>query len=353
MKPGEDSSCLNLYQTAMPTILGAPQTLIDRGGFRFADTPGDNPWLQLNDELPDEDNLPVIPVMGDMNTLKYSLKLSIGDSIDGPDSTAPRYRLKIVGMFDASVFQGVVVMSADRFRDTFPDEPAGDRYFLVSVPDPVLGPSGQSQSLDQLKSRQKELLTQNDDVENADAAESLQAELDTVRLQIAEREEAGVVERDLARLLESKLNNFGFDGQPVSRRLANFLSVQNTYLSTFQTLAGLGLLLGTFGLATVMLRNVFERRSEIALLRSVGFRNGMISRLILMENAILLIWGIGAGTVSALIAMLPHLRSTGADVPWSGLLVLLVAVFLAGTVSALLAIREALRTPIVATLRGD
>ncbi|MCA9072684.1 MAG: FtsX-like permease family protein, partial [Planctomycetaceae bacterium] len=32
VKPGENASCLNIYQTQLPTILGAPQTMIDRGG---------------------------------------------------------------------------------------------------------------------------------------------------------------------------------------------------------------------------------------------------------------------------------------------------------------------------------
>ena len=47
-----------------------------------------------------------------------------------------------------------------------------------------------------------------------------------------------------------------------------FFAVQNTYLSTFQSLGGLGLLLGTFGLATVQLRSVLERRGELALIAS-------------------------------------------------------------------------------------
>ena len=46
VRPGEDASCLNLYQTRMPTILGIPddvlQAMIDEDRFRFADTPGTN-----------------------------------------------------------------------------------------------------------------------------------------------------------------------------------------------------------------------------------------------------------------------------------------------------------------------
>ena len=57
---------------------------------------------------------------------------------------------------------------------------------------------------------------------------------------------------------------------PAVRRLAAFNAVQNTYLSTFQVLGGLGLLLGSVGLGVVVLRNVLERRGELALLLAVG-----------------------------------------------------------------------------------
>ena len=66
--------------------------------------------------------------------------------------------------------------------------------------------------------------------------------------------------------------------------MAGLLAVQNTYLSTFQSLGGLGLLLGTFGLATVQLCNVLERRGELALLRAAGFRRRTLVELVLLES---------------------------------------------------------------------
>ena len=50
--------------------------------------------------------------------------------------------------------------------------------------------------------------------------------------------------------------------------------------------------------------------------------------------------------------MAPHLLSTGADVPWGGLQLMLIAVFAVGMLAALLAVREAVRTPILSTLRA-
>lgn len=302
VKLGENASCLNLYNTRLPTVLGVPPDLIQRGGFKFADTRSSRPWELLAAEQPDG----AIPVLGDMNTLLYSLKKGIGDTIAVPDEADPKAHLRIVGMLDSSVFQGVLLMSEANFLKLFPEQ-VGFRYFLIG--DRRFEPSGAALTKEQA--------------------------------------------RELSDVLETSLAPFGFDVEPVGDRLANFLAVQNTYLSTFQTLGGLGLLLGTIGLGTVMLRNVIERRSELALLRAVGFRPASVRRLVLFENAVLLTFGLVAGTASALLAMLPHLLSTGADIPWLSGAVMLMAIFAVGLLSAFTATAEAVRTPIVASLRGD
>ncbi len=82
-----------------------------------------------------------------------------------------------------------------------------------------------------------------------------------------------VADRDGFSCWKIVLSDFGFDVVPTAERLANFHRVENTYLSTFQMLGGLGLLLGTLGMAAVLLRNVLERRRELALLRAVGYNS--------------------------------------------------------------------------------
>ena len=94
-------------------------------------------------------------------------------------------------------------------------------------------------------------------------------------------------------------------------RLAEFHRVENTYLSTFQTLGGLGLLLGTVGLATVLLRNVLERRRELALLGAVGYRRRHFLLMVMAENALLLAAGLMAGAVCAGLAIAPADRRAG------------------------------------------
>lgn len=289
VKPGEDASCLNLYQTRVPTILGAPQSLIDDGRFAFAM----GSWKEISTSASPADP---IPVLGDLNTLMFSLHKFIGQTIPIPDQEHPQHELKIAGMYQDSVFQGVLVMNEAEFTRVYPEQ-KGFQYFLIEVPPDL-----------------------------ADAA---------------------------ATFLETELGEYGFDAEPVAERLVRFLSVQNTYLSTFQTLGGLGLLLGTFGLATVMLRNVLERQAELALLRAIGFRAGTVGLLVLLENAFVLTWGLLAGAVSALLAVAPNLVGRGGEVPLGSLAILLVIVFATGMLAAAFAVSTAVRLPIVATLRGD
>ena len=289
VNPGENASCLNIYQTRQPAILGVPADMIERGGFKFIGGSG-NPWKALRQPADDG----TIPVFGDMNTLQYSLHVGPGQTLVLHGENGESVKVKVAGMLDSSVFQGVLLMDEGAFQKLFPSR-VGYQYFLIEVP----------------------------------AASA----------------------KTVAEALESKLP--GFDAEPVVDRLASFLAVQNTYLSTFQALGGLGLLLGTIGLATVMLRNVLERRAELALLRAVGFRDCLLAALVLFENALLLGWGLATGSASALLAMLPHLLSTGADLPWRDVAIIIVAVFIAGMAGALVAVRGALRTPVLATLRAE
>jgi putative ABC transport system permease protein len=75
--------------------------------------------------------------------------------------------------------------------------------------------------------------------------------------------------------------------------------------------------------------------------------------LVLWENAFILLWGLVAGTGSALLATSPNWLSRGADLPWGSLAGLLVLVFATGMLAAAFAVAAAVRVPIVATLRGE
>ncbi len=146
----------------------------------------------------------------------------------------------------------------------------------------------------------------------------------------------------MAGVLEHELAPFGFDAISTVERLEAFHRVENTYLSTFQSLGGLGLLLGTIGLAAIMFRNVLERRRELALLRAVGYDARRISIVIVAEASLLVGAGLLTGAACAALAVAPAWLGREGSVPGAGLLLLLVAVAVTGLLSSLGAVRAAL-----------
>jgi hypothetical protein len=153
--------------------------------------------------------------------------------------------------------------------------------------------------------------------------------------------------------LEDELSDYGFDVTSTRERLAAYHRVENMYLSTFQSLGALGLLLGTAGLGAVLLRNLLERRRELALLQAVGYSSRHLTLIILAENAFLLVCGLAIGTVCAAIAVGPQWVQRGGNVPVLTVAALPLAVLAVGIVVSWLALRAAIRAPLVAALRSE
>ena len=76
VRPGEDASCLNLYQAKDPRILAPTDEFVAMGRFSFssslAETPEEeaNPWRLLDREFEDG----AIPAIGDVTSLTYALR---------------------------------------------------------------------------------------------------------------------------------------------------------------------------------------------------------------------------------------------------------------------------------------
>jgi len=298
VRPGDDASCLNLYQPRNPKILAPTTDFIQSGRFAFQDslasTPEEkaNPWLLLNQAASDG----AVPVIADANSLTYVLHLKLGDELTLHQNSGQAIRLRVVAALADSIFQSELLMSEKNFLRSFPSE-EGYRFFLLDAP-----------------------------------PEKVSAVTTT---------------------LEERLADFGFDVRETEERLASFHRVENTYLSTFQSLGGLGLLLGTLGLATVLLRNVLERRRELALLRAVGYNSSHFTIMVLAENALLLCGGLVTGSACALLAIAPTLLARGGQLPTVALGVLLLAVMVAGLTASLAATIAAWRAPLIPTLRAE
>jgi ABC-type antimicrobial peptide transport system permease subunit len=300
---GDDASCLNLYQPGRPRLLGVPNSLIDRGGFEFAETWGTkteeekkNPWLLLHQPQPDG----AIPVIAEKNSVGWVLHSSLGGTIEVKNEHGDTVKLRFVGLLQDSVFQSEVLLAESDFLKLYPSS-EGTRFFLVDIASPP-GPAATG---------------------------------------------------EVKSLLETALADRGFSGTPSAERVASYLAIQNTYISTFQALGGLGLLLGTLGLGVVLLRSTWERRAELALFRAIGFRRQALGLMVMAENAFLLAVGLGIGTLAALLSVAPHVAFGAGTVPWSRLLFLLLLVLLAGLASGTLAVVATLRAPLLPALRKE
>jgi putative ABC transport system permease protein len=318
LKPGDDASCRNLYQPMQPRILGVTRQMIDY--FEQPELPArfnwsasaaktaeqkENPWRLL--AQPDDSGPArqaglsldgAVPVVLDQNTAMYSLRLygGIGETFELTYAGVGALQLRVVGLLANSVLQGNLLISEADFKRLFP-QISGYRFFLIR------SPPGKSDQI--------------------------------------------------AGILEDRLGDEGFDTVDSRKRLDELLAVQNTYISTFQSLGALGLVLGTFGLAAVQLRGVFERRKELALMRATGFRRSKLGEMVLLENLVLLIGGLGLGTIAALIAVLPQMLLGAARPPIFDLSILLGVVLIVGIATGFIAVRATMKAPLVAALRGE
>jgi ABC-type antimicrobial peptide transport system permease subunit len=153
-----------------------------------------------------------------------------------------------------------------------------------------------------------------------------------------------------SRLLTRAMSDVGAAVTPTTDRLAAYNAVQNTYLAIFQALGGLGVVLGTCGLGIVVMRNVLERRRELAMMRAMGYRRPRLRRLVMTEHVLLLTIGAVVGTGAALVAVVPVWRGASAQTP-TALTILGVCVL--GLLSVWIASRIALRGNLQAALRHE
>jgi hypothetical protein len=306
IRDGDDASCLNLNRALQPRLLSVqPEELKRRQAFVFGQSLDQNSlvgrgaagtnksaWDLLN-QPPATD---VVSAIGDEQTVRWALGKSLGDTIAYTDDRGRTFKVQIVGVLANSILQGGLLISEQNFIERFPSV-AGYRAFLVDAP--------------------------------------------------PERSDA------VAELLTRQLQDKGLDMQPAWQRLSDFMAVENTYLGIFQALGGLGLLLGSLGLGIVVLRNVLERRNELALLQAVGFRPSQLQQLVLSEHWLLVVLGLVIGLGAALLAVLPALPSAGGEAPSGTMVSTLAALAGGGVFWCWLATRAALRGPLLDALRKE
>ena len=300
---GDDANCSNLFSTRNPRVVGLPDSLLDRGGFRFVDhiaLPDDqkNPWhlLQMSERKEGE-----IPIVVDAATSQWALRLgglgsivrlnpangSISkEVVSGEQQDGVRCR--IVGLLEPGILQGLILIGENDFTRVFPSQ-SGYTMALVDMPRPSAG-------VPEFASR--------DQTEQA---------------------------------LAAAWADFGVRLESTQDRLSRLFAVQNTFLAGFQSLGTIGLFLGTVGVAAVGIQGVFERRNTLAILLAMGFRRRRLGMVLWLESMILVALGILLGGMSGFLATIPFTRGAEQSLPWGWLLLSAGGTFVAATIASLCA----------------
>ncbi|MHC1702640.1 MAG: FtsX-like permease family protein [Tenuifilaceae bacterium] len=294
---GDDASCLNLNQVQKPRILGVnPDAFDSRKAFSFATyldgVSKENTWLELKKKFGDD----IVPAIADQTVITWGLMKSVGDTLVYLNESGEKIKMLLIAGLSNSIFQGNLLIADSLFIKNFPST-SGSRIMLVDAP----------------KANQDEL----------------------------------------SQLLSSTLTDYGIEITPTKNRLAEFSTVENTYLTVFMVLGGLGVIIGTFGLGVVLLRNMLERRSEIALMMATGYRKNQIFRLILIENLFLLISGLFCGIISAFIGILPSILSPAFTMPTGFIIIIVFIIFISGLIWIYFPTRNALKGNIILGLREE
>jgi ABC-type antimicrobial peptide transport system permease subunit len=289
VRDGDDASCLNLNRAQSPRLLGVDPAAFELRGAFSAK------WSLLREPLADG----CIPgLVGDLNTAQWGLQKKVGDILLFRDERGAVFKVKLVGALPmrVSVFQGSILIPVAAFSARYPSE-SGARMVLADVP------KGKGQG---------------------------------TREGLAHR-----------------LGKFGLNVIPSVDRLKEFHTVESTYMAMFLVLGGMGLLLGSAGMAIVVLRAIRERRAEFALLKAVGYSNRQVRRMIAQEHRLMMGLGLAAGVVSSLTAMWPNLHDPGVTLPVAMMLAFLVGIILFHLLWIELAIHWACRAPLLDSLRNQ
>ncbi|HET9571759.1 MAG TPA: ABC transporter permease [Bacteroidales bacterium] len=267
----DQASCLNLNRIINPRILSTDPKKLD-GRFSFSSMLHSvnqvQAWLSLDQSFGD-----LIPAIADQTVIQWGLGKKIGDTLQYVGSSGEAVKLLLIGGLSNSIFQGHVLISDENFRQHF-SIGNGSNFILVDCP---------------------------------------------------ERDKVAVQEA-----LNLAFRDNGWSMQDCVIKLAEFNSIENTYLSIFFLMGAFGMLLGIVGLSIFLIRNMLERKNELILFKALGFKKRIILSILLYENLTLFFVGIFSGTLSAFVAALPTLLKGGQTVPTGFLLYTLAFLVLNG-----------------------
>ena len=145
--------------------------------------------------------------------------------------------------------------------------------------------------------------------------------------------------------------------QDVSQILGQVTSMMDGLYKLIQGFLVFALLIGTSGLAILMLRSTNERRQQIGMLRSLGYQSSMILASFILESSLLALLGILIGGSMGIFSMQSFTRAANDSeqtlvmtIPWLALFRLLVLLYVISIFFSILPARQASKmSPVEAT----
>jgi ABC-type lipoprotein release transport system permease subunit len=237
-------TCSNLNSQAPPKLLAANSTFTAESKIPFAESIEPSRGWELL-----HGSSHGTPAIGDYTTVVWILGKGVGDTVHITDETGHGVELTIVALLHDSIFQGSVFVSERTMKQLYPTQ-SQYSYFLFK----------------------------------------------------------GVGTADTASRIEGSLASYGMRAKLVKDVVASNMKVELTYVSMLQALLIVGVIIGTFGFAAKVSKEVVERRFEIGVMRAVGVDRNSLIALMFGENLFILLLGFGVALLSAFIASILFLH---------------------------------------------
>jgi len=319
LSEGDNASCLNLNKITRPAILGVNfAKFANPKRFTFVGTRKDiaaeEMWnaldskkkknkqkrisylLDRSEQTAKQEKEKAIPAVADQEVIIWSMGKSLGSDLLITDEEGNKKSLQLDGALASSVFQGYVLIPKTHFHALFPSV-SGARCILVDAP--------------------------------ADKRAEIKS------------------------AIADSLIDHGAEITTCNSRLDEFYRVANTYLSIFLILGSMGLLIGIAGFGAIVLRNITERKFELAIMNATGFSKALIRKIIVMEHIILISAGSLSGGITAFVAVIPALYFSTTEPPYILVISLFLLIILCGIISVYLATWFATKESTIKTLRKE
>jgi putative ABC transport system permease protein len=130
---------------------------------------------------------------------------------------------------------------------------------------------------------------------------------------------AGIDPADMARRLESAFLANGMQAESIQQVVDDTMAANRMMNRLIQAFMGLGLVVGVAALGVISARAVVERRQQIGVLRAIGFRQGMVQAVFLIESSFIALTSIVVGTLLGLVLAENIVRDTQKQPSWENL----------------------------------